>query len=196
MFYSRSQDQTNPYRGDSLIVGEPDIRADIKKILTEERRGREVVLRRARRHQDKTPVQCECRKQTGRNNEPEFGCRVCDGNGYLFDDFPVVGYLNSSSLEKDKGKIKNYGNKETQSEILYLEYDCLYRYTEDTLDFPDKFDMVWVPKKDINGKTISPLAPEMSYNIQVVDPFRLDSRGRIEYYKIILTSHYRRSSEQ
>lgn len=195
MFYKRTSSK-NPYLQATPIVGEPDIRAELKMILQEERKGTEVIYRRARRDENRNPVLCECRKNNRNNEADSYGCRVCKGMGYLFDDYPLFGYLNSSQTEEDRGRIRSFGNKETQSEVIYLEYDCIFRYTNNRLDLPDKYDMIWLPLKDIEGKIISPLRPETMYNVQVVDPFKLDSNGRIEYYKITLTSHYRQNSKQ
>ena len=182
----------NPYKKKAAVSSEIDLRLELTRILKTEKKGTHVVYRRARR-ENGSPVLCECRK-TGLSGEPSaLSCRVCDGMGYLYDDYPMIGYLDISSGlgEEDNGEIKLQGKEREKKDILYLEYDCLLPYTKKTTDVPDVFDRIWLPKKDINGKLVTPLSFDLKYVITGVDCFRLDFNGRIEYHKIYLTSQYR-----
>ena len=188
--YNQGKILTNPYTNvNNGKIGEPDIRSEIKGIISDENRGSLMVYRRARRDEQGKPIPASSRREN-RSREIVHGIPSNDGQtmGYLFDDHIIRGYIDLSSLNHHSGTVKPYGDSRVENKVVFLEYDCLSRITENNTDMPDQKDQIILPKIDLDGNILSPLQASEIYTIGTVEHFRLDGAGRIEYHKLSLIS--------
>jgi hypothetical protein len=176
----------NPYDYRQLTPGEPDLRHELRRILYEEGRGSYFIYRRARRDTAGKPILAES-TISNRSAEATFGTNK--GMKYLFDDYLVTGYLSEGTTFHDTGTVKSYGDSRTDKITLFLEYDVLFKKTNNTKDLPDTFDKILVPEIDINGNLTSPLKCSTKYDLGSPEPYRLNSHGRVEFFRLNLISN-------
>lgn len=172
------------------IKKEPDLRFELKKIIYTESRGQYIVYRRARRDANQVPM---LSNSAGSNRSSETLFKGNEGMRYLFDDYLIQGVLALGGINHETGVVKGYGDSRTDGRVLYLEHDILSRATNNSFDMPDEHDKIIVPMYDIEGKLKSPLSVDEEFNVGVVEPFRLNSIGRVEYFKLRLLSQFDRS---
>jgi hypothetical protein len=177
----------NPYYMNINHTHEPDFRFEINKILHTEKRGTFYIYRRVKRDINGFPIIADS-SLTNRSAEATFGTNK--GMKYLFDDLMVIAYRSEGSTLHPTGNVKEYGDSRTDNLALYLEYDFLFKETNNKNDLPDEFDKIIVPELDIDGNLRSPLKINTKYDIGSVEPYRLDQFGRVEYYKINLLSNF------
>jgi hypothetical protein len=187
MSYSTNNLVNNPYSVTPVVVGEPDMRAELTRLLHIEKRGSFYIYRRVRRDADGFPIIADS-SLTNRSAEPTYGTNK--GMKYLFDDYMVIGYRSEGTTFHEHGKIKDYGDSRTDAVCLFVEYDFLYKHTNNLQDISDEFDKVIIPVTDINGNVISPLRIQTQFDIGSVEPYRLDGFGRVEFFKINLDSNF------
>jgi len=160
----------------------------MKELIRDEERGADILYRRTTM-EDGHPKKCECRKKN-RSGEPDrdIRCSICQGLGYYFTDHLTRAYVNHSQAYAQYLKIKKQGGARTEYKTVYFEWDFLQKITGDFGDIPHKFDRVIQIQQDLDGNPLSPLNEREVYEILSVDPYRLDSRGRIEYYRLRVIS--------
>ena len=187
--YSSGKQVNNSYSRTAAVIGEPDIRDEIHKIVVTENRGPVFIYRRVRRDEKGLPILSPSR-QSNRSREisMDIPSNVSDSMGYLFDDYGMRGYLDLTLPDHYPGRIQGAGDSRNENKVLILEYDCLYKITGSKTDMPDEKDQIIIPKTDIEGVVLSPLQVSEIYYVSTVEAFRLDGNGRIEYYKLNLTS--------
>jgi hypothetical protein len=185
-FYTNNANK-NPYNSDGTIIyGEPDLRKEIAEILHNEKRGQYLIYRRVRRDSNGNAILAPS-TMTNRSAEATFGTNK--GMKYLFDDHLVVGYISEGSTFHETGSVKSYGDSRVDKNVLFLEYDVIYKMTNRLNDIPHTDDKILVPELDINGNLVSPLKCWMRYDLGSPEPYRLDGRGRVEFFKINLISN-------
>jgi hypothetical protein len=187
MDFYNSRDIKNPYNNNgSMSYGEPDLRKELAEILYNEKRGQYLIYRRVRKDLSGHPILAPS-TLTNRSAEATFGTNK--GMKYLFDDHLIIGYISQGSVFHETGSIKEYGDSRTDKNVLYLEHDAIYKMTNSTSDMPETNDKILVPELDINGNLVSPLKCWMRYDLGSPESYRLDSRGRVEFFKINLISN-------
>ena len=184
-FYKNSKIK-NPYSQSKLVLGEPDLRSELKNILFKEDRGSFVVYRRVRRDQEGTPILSES-TLTNRSAEATYGTNK--GMKYLFDDHLIICYLSQGSNFHETGLVKEYGDSRTDKTTIFLEHDVIKKITGSISDFPDEFDKILVPKIDLDGSIISPLKCFLKYDIGSCEHYRLNNNGQVEFFKLNLVSN-------
>lgn len=195
MSFSSGSSISNPYStATTTIVGEPDIREEIHRIIHNEKRGSYLVYRRARRDEKGTPILSPTR-QNNRSRETNFDIptNISDSMGYLFDDIVTIGLLNLSLPDHLAGKVQMPGDIRNDNQLVYFPYDVLKKITGSETDMPDPIDQILFPKRDLEGDVLSPLQIEAVYNITSVEPFRLDQQGRVEFFRVTLKSKAERN---
>jgi hypothetical protein len=188
--FNKGKIQDRFFTPDKAMKKEPDLRYELKKIIYQENRGQYVVYRRARRDENQAPILSNA-ANSNRSSEVLF--KGNEGMKYLFDDYLIQGVLALSGINHETGVVKGYGDSRTDGRVLYLEHDILSRATNNSFDMPDEHDKIIVPMYDIEGKLKSPLTIDEQFQVGVVEPFRLNSIGRIEYFKLRLLSQFDRS---
>ena len=173
--------------GPGAIDDNVDIRSEIKKIIIDEFRSIPVIYRRVRRDSNMAPIISPDRKDN-RSGAPSLDIPSRDGGniGYLFDDFLLYGFMPGDISEASAIKVIAAGQTKTESKELFLEYDCLQRFTRNNLDIPDEKDVIIFPTMDIEGKVISPLRASEYCRIKSVESFRLENYGRVEFFRLSL----------
>ena len=184
-FYKKSP-INNPYSQTKIVMGEPDLRKEIKRILYDESRGSYLIYRRVRRDAQGNPIIADS-SLSNRSVEATYGTNK--GMKYLFDDHMIVGYISEGSTFHDTGIVKEYGDSRTDKNTLFLEYDVLLKISNNHNDMPDEFDKILVPHVDLDGNISSPLKCSLKYDIGSCEPYRLDKSGRVEFFKINLVSN-------
>lgn len=191
-FYKRQETigQTNPYSKQDIVTSEADLRAEFKRIIHEERRGGYYIYRRVRRDSEGYPI-LDPSVLNNRSAEASYGDN--QGMKYLFDDYLVNGYLSRGSTFHETGRVKEYGDSRTDLLALFLEYDVLFKNTNNLKDMPDEYDKILEPRYDINGKLLSPLQINIQYDIGSCEPYKLDRDSRVEFFKLNLVSNMDKS---
>jgi hypothetical protein len=175
----------NPFNSKVEVTGEPDLREEIKRILYDEKRGSYFIYRRVRRDAEGYPLLAPS-SITNRSAEPTFGTNK--GMKHLFDDYIVLGYLSTGTTFHDTGSVKEYGDSRSDKITIFLEHDVLKKITNNNKDMPTTDDKIFVPEIDIDGTVMSPLKSLMMYNIGSPEAYRLDVRGRVEFFRLNLIS--------
>lgn len=176
----------NPY-GHVTRDMDIDFRKELTKILSAEQEGSFFVYRRVRRDSQGYPIIANS-SLDNRSAEATFGTNK--GMKYLFDDYMIRGYLSEGSTFHEPGKVVKYGDSRTDSGMLFVEYDSLYKITGNKTDMPDAYDKIILPEFDIEGQLISPLKVRLRFDIGSVEPYRLSAFGRVEFFKINLLSNF------
>lgn len=176
----------NPY-GNVTRDYDIDLRKELTKILSAEKEGSFFVYRRVRRDSQGHPIIADS-SLTNRSAEPTFGTNK--GMKYLFDDYTIRGYLSEGSTFHEPGKVVKYGDSRTDSGMLFVEFDTLYKITGSKLDMPDAYDKIILPEFNIEGELTSPLKVRLRFDIGSVEPYRLSAFGRVEFFKINLLSNF------
>jgi len=194
MYYNGKKISNLHNRSSSQAIGEPDIRAEIRKIFETEGRASYYIYRRARRDAAGLPILSPTR-MNNRSREANYDVptNASDSMGYLFDDIPILGYIAETYADHMPGRVQKPGDSRNDDKCLFLQYDVLSSITGDDYDMPDEIDQIIIPKYDLEGNIQSPLRVEELYNITSVEPYRLDGNGRIEYHKLNLLSKHERS---
>lgn len=187
MSYSTTNSIASPYSTTPIVMGEPDIRAELTKLLHAEKRGSFYIYRRVRRDAEGYPIIADS-SLTNRSAEATYGTNK--GMKYLFDDYMIIAYRSEGTTFHEHGKVKEYGDSRTDAVCLFAEYDFLFKHTGSLNDIGDEFDKIIIPVTDLNGKVISPLRIQTQFDIGSVEPYRLDGFGRVEFFKINLDSNF------
>jgi len=186
--YKKNTQCLNIYGGDAGSIQGVDVRKEIHDLLYTDDTGTEVIFRRAR-IENGVPKKCECTK-TSRSNEAnkDIPCNNCNGLGYYYSDIVVRTYINHSQAYSIHTRFKPEGTHQTEWKTAYFEWDFIKNALDDGDNIPNRFDSIIQIKKDLNGKILSPSSVREIYEILSVEPYRLDSNGRIEYYRIRIIS--------
>lgn len=137
--------------------------------------GQCFLIRRARRDDKGQPIDCACiQPLQGHHASPN--CSYCHGEGFLWDEEWVVGYVNS--LSSSSGLANNFlrynpGILNRDLKIFYLRYDT-------DLKHGDKIVEV---KLDSEGRVSTPYVRESIYKPQTIYDARSDN-GRIEFFEV------------
>lgn len=181
--YSGSPTCLDLYDAQGKSVVGIDLRKELRDILYTDNQGTEVIYRRTRL-EDGVPKRCECTK-TSRSQEAnkDIPCDNCSGMGYYYSDIITRTYINHSQAYSIYKKYKAEGESNVEYKTLYLEWNFIKEALDDGNNIPNRFDRVIQLKKDLAGKIMSPSTVREVYEILSVEPYRLDSNGRIEYYR-------------
>jgi hypothetical protein len=190
-FYKkRPKSERGPYdRVDTRLASEIDLRAELTELLRANQRGTWFLYRHARMDANGKPIKHPYVNET-RSGEPPIDVGQMDSTdrGYLYDDYMVFGYMNHSQAYSIYKKKEKAGDSTVDYRTVYLEYDVVREATGRDDLLPTKFDRIIRVEKDLSGKVQSPLQIKEKYDILSVDPYRLDSSGRIEYYRLRVIS--------
>lgn len=165
---------------------EIDLRRELNRFLTgsseEIPKGQIMVLRKMRRAAGAPPVptlashlqRCDC--YTSPTDEPDitYPCRVCGGEGFLYDEEFIVGYEEERFEYIDVEERKKYSTAPLGMSFVYIEY-----YKEGL----SRYDKVLEVQLDTEGEVVSPVAIMRKHNIHMATPFRGDN-GRVEYWRL------------
>jgi hypothetical protein len=189
-FYKKKNSKQGPYkRVDTRLASEIDLREEMDELLKDNQRGTWYIYRRTRTDAKGNPIKHPYVNET-RSGEPPLDVGQIDATdrGYLYDDFMVFGYMNHSQAYSIYKKVEKPGDSNVEYRTLYLEYDTVKEAVGREDLNPTRFDRILRPKKDLSGKVLSPLSIREKYDVLSVDPYRLDSSGRIEYYRLRVIS--------
>lgn len=180
--YQNQNNTYNPYNSTLDSVSGVDLRAELKELFWDEEESTKLLYRRIL-FEDGFPKRCKCREDN-RSNEPDrdIKCSICGGMGYYFQDYLVRGYVNHSQAYAQYLKVKPVGGAKTEYKTAYLQWNSLGN------NIPNKLDRIYQLQQDLEGKLVSPLAISQAYEILSVDPYRLDNKGRMEYYRFRIIS--------
>lgn len=174
----------NPWALTSIDTNksEIDLRKHIKEILHgagpgTTPKGTPFLLRKARFDDAGKLVVCSCRGSVAGESPKNVGhrCRFCDGEGFLWDDTRVIGYLSWEFPQENISEGKEYGRWSPESPLLYLEYYHVINLN----------DIIIEPVKDAEGVVLSPIQIKKRFNILSIHELRGDY-GRIEYFRLRL----------
>ena len=182
-FFNKGEVHSTFYKIPEIKIKDIDIRHEIKKIIYKEKRGQYVVYRRARRDADGLPMLSNA---ANANRSGEVVYANNEGMRYLFDDYLILGMISLGNINHETGKVESYGDSRNDGRVLYLEHDILSKATKNAFDMPDEHDKIIVPKYDTEGQIGSKIQVDEVFNVGVVEPFRLEATGRVEYYKMRL----------
>lgn len=174
---------------------EVDLREELQDLLLNTEKNTWFLYRRVRLDNNDLPVK-HPEVFNNRNGEVirDINNEVSTNNGNLFDDYVVPGYLNHAQSYSVYNRFIDPGEAKTDYKTAYFKYDFLEKATGIKDAIPKLHDKIYLLKLDIEGKVISPLQVEVYYDLLSIDSYRLDSRGRIEYYRIRLISVTNESS--
>ena len=166
-----------------------DIRKALHKILYTDKQGTDIIYRRAQLDNRGLPIKCECTKNNrSQEADKDIECNQCSGLGYYYNDILTKTYMNHSQAYAIYKKFKNLGDSQVEYKTTYFEWDFIKNALDDGDNIPNRFDRIIEVKKDLAGNLISPLTAREIYEILSVEPYRLDSSGRIEYYRVRIIS--------
>jgi hypothetical protein len=159
---------------------EIDLRKEFKRMLygygPEIPKGQAGLLRRMRLDDDNDKIRCDCVDELTHEPDKEYFCPRCAGEGYLWDEEPIVYYKVLTS--SDQGLARK--NKMYPAGVLNVEYT--YFYVEHFVN-PNRYDKIIEVQKDLEGDPDSPLSLIGVYKIATAQAFRSD-RGRVEYWRL------------
>jgi len=185
MDFYRSTNLThlNPYNTPISEYGEIDLRKELHDILWTEKRGMYLIYRKVRFHHG-YPFKCTCWDAFTQEQDVDTTCDTCKGLGYLFDDYIVRGYRSSTQAFSGSPVMEDEGKKLNLFELFYFEHNFISLQSGNNLDIPTTYDKIIEVEMDIDGAISSPLKQRIRYDILSTDAYRLDERGRIEYYRM------------
>ena len=190
-FYKKpTQVGSNPYDTvDTRLASEIDLRAELSELLRDNKRGTWFLYRHARMDDKGRPVKHPYTREN-RSGEAPTDVKQIDANdrGYLYDDYIILGYLNHSQAYSIYKKVQKTGDSTVEYRTVYFEWDTVKKMTGREDIVPTKFDRIIVLEKDLDGKLKSPIDIREKFDVLSVDPYRLDSSGRIEYYRLRVIS--------
>jgi hypothetical protein len=160
-----------------------DLRAELHSILYNENRGTSILYRRMQT-ENQIPKRCICWNQRTQEPDIDIQCKYCRGTGYFFNDYLVVGFKSHSQGYATNRGYEDPGIKHNLFRTFYFEHDFLSLQSGNNLDIPTTYDKIIEVETDIDGIVSSPLRQLIKYDILSVDSYRLESNGRIEYYRI------------
>lgn len=164
---------------------ELDLRVELARTLNgecdETAKGQFIVLRRMRRQpgvilvtKDDDLQHCQC-KLNCYANEPddEFGCDLCEGEGYLFDDEVLLARRQTKFNVPATEVWRPHGKVHVDSINWYLEY-----HQEVT-----RYDKVIEIGLHPDGAIINPITFVNHHDVHDAEEFRGDF-GRLEFYRL------------
>jgi hypothetical protein len=164
---------------------EIDLRAEMKIMLEgneySPRRGHWVLLRRMDRRQ-----RCICWNRKGRDeeinsldqgkyNEPELRCKICNGEGWIYEDELHLARRRLVSPEI------GLAASEAMTDIGWMNINYIVFYFQYYVEL-DKGDKIIEIELDSDENPVRPYVMKEIYRIAVAEPFR-DQIGRIEYWR-------------
>ena len=183
---SRNNTLYNSSFGQSLEV---DLRRELQELFNDEARSAVYLYRRIRMDENNKPVRHPYTR-TNRSGEgpKDVGAEGSTGTGFLYDDYLVKGFMNHSQAYAITKRVEGPGDSTVELRTMYFPYNFLSKITGNEYDIPTKYDRIARLEQDLEGGVKSPLELREKYDIQSVDPYRLDSNGRIEYYRLRVIS--------
>jgi len=163
---------------------ELDLREEMNRTLfganDEIAKGRLFILRRMRLQPGLTYptkptdlLECSCRTSHHHEADVEYACHICKGEGYLFDDEPVIGYRADRYGYQDIEERMPQSIQHFNTPFIYLDYH----------ENVSRYDKVIEALLNEEGEIVSPTIEKERYNIHYAEPFRSDN-GRIEYWRL------------
>ena len=185
--YSVGKSGVNPY-GSTKRPG-IDLRFEIDELLEKEMKATWMLFRRVRMDARGLPTK-HPDVFTNRNGEMprDVLSSGSTNNGNLYDDHIVLGFMNHSQAYSITNRFKPQGESSVDYRTVYFKHDFLSSVSNDPIAIPTNLDKIVRLKQDLEGNLISPSQVIERYDILSVDPYRLDSLGRIEYYRIRVIS--------
>lgn len=168
---------------------ELDLRYELDELLIGTEKNAWFLYRRARLDEKGLPKK-HPEVFNNRNGEVirDLNYAVATNNGNLFDDYVVPGFLSHAQSYSTVNRFRDPGEAKTDNKTAYFKYDFLEQATGIKDSIPNLYDKIYQVKMDIEGQVVSPIEIYKSYDVLSIDPYRLDSRGRIEYYRFRLIS--------
>ena len=184
--YKVGKSGVNPY---GASRPELDLRAELDELLEGDRKGTWMMFRRVRMSDKGLPVK-HPDVYSNRNGEMsrDILSSGSTNNGNLYDDHIVLGFMNHSQAYSITNRFKSQGESMVDYRTVYFKYNFLTEVANDPIAIPTVLDKIVRLKQDLEGNLISPSQVIERYDILSVDPYRLDSLGRIEYYRIRVIS--------
>lgn len=185
--YKVGKASANPYG--AKLPSDISLRSELQELFQKDAVATWMLYRRVRMDDKGLPVK-HPDIFTNRNGEmPRDTLSIgSTNNGYLYDDHVVLGYLNHSQAYSITNRYKAAGESSVDYRTVYFMYDFLPGVFGESGAVPHNLDKVLRLKQDLEGNLISPSQIIEQYDILSVDPYRLDSYGRIEYYRLRVIS--------
>lgn len=166
-------------------LGDIDIRGEVAEMFHKDMTSAWFLFRRARRNENGVPVKHPYTKENRNAEGPvDIGQEDSNDKGYLYDDHIVKGYFNHSQAYAIYERTRKAGDITTEYRTIYFEWNFLDPKGDKQFEIPDKFDRVILVESDMEGNILSPIKTRQKFGILSVDPYRLDSSGRIEYHRV------------
>lgn len=189
---------SNPYKSgqaskhlykEKTVDAEVDLREEFEELLKTDARDTWFLYRKIRVDESGNPVKHPDIFDNRSGEMPrDVLSRGSTNNGNMYDDYMVRGYLNHSQAYSITNRFKDAGESKPDYKTFYLDYNFLEAATGVDGFYPSVFDKIIQVRLDKEGNVLSPLKVFKSFDILSVDPYRLDSSGRIEYYRFRLIS--------
>ena len=184
-FYTSTQTLTpffdsNPY---TVGINNVDLREELHRIIWIENRGPYLLYRKTR-FENGYPKKCVCFHSFTQEPDLDTKCNICDGLGYVFDDYIIRGHKSHSQAYSGAVHFKGDGKQTALFNSFYLEHNIISVTTGNNLDIPTPYDKIIEIDQDIDAKFKTPLKQLVRHDILSVDAYRLEADGRIEYYRI------------
>lgn len=141
-------------------------------------KGSYYIIRQLKLDDNNKPIECTCRTNVYKESPKNKGslCRFCKGEGFLWEDKLVTGYLYIEYPSSNLNRPEPFGSISPQPPILFLDHTNIVR----------EYDKILEPLKDSEGKLISPLKINKRYSVTNVDSMRGDN-GRVEFIRVRLS---------
>lgn len=167
----------NPYQD----LEEIDLRQEILDFIAGDDFGKEkwnpFIFRKRRYSQESGYQYCTCWNHA--SNEGRVGCADCDGEGILWDEIIIPGFIyriTTKSLASDYGFRENLGRAENSYLGFITPYDVTIRAG----------DHIMVPHLTSSGTFTHPITTDGTYFVNQARKLRLDFGG-VEFGEAIMT---------
>lgn len=168
---------------------EVDLRQELDELLIGSQKNAWFLYRKVRLNEKGLPEK-HPEVFNNRNGEVirDLNLSVATSDGNLFDDYVVPGYLSHAQSYSTINRFREPGEAKTDNKTAYFKHNFLEEITGIKDSIPNLYDKIYQVKMDVEGHVASPIQIYKSFDVLSIDPYRLDSRGRIEYYRFRLIS--------
>jgi len=187
-----NENKINVYSSGTNVTGGISLRDEFYGLMDEDLVFQYFVYRRV------SDIVCDCVKNSY-TKEPDIDiqCKICEGTGRIFKDYLVRGFIREeSSINNDRPRFRDseIGSEDKDVRIVYIASKEIPEQLLDNSSFEVKSrDEIILIELTEDGDIISPITATGYYNISTAATNRLDSHGRIEYYRIRVASTPRRN---
>lgn len=178
-YYTKTTSSVN-YYGTTTNGAEPNMRQEMINTLhgsyPEVAKGKNVILRRARRDDDGNTIPCACIDPVTKEPDKDRFCPFCLGTGWYFDEEYIVAYrvlLDVTFSSRRRHDRMEAGNLDVPFIAFYTEYT----------GYITKEDKIAEVELNDDGTVVTPLHYLAVFEVDKAWDYRADN-GKLEYWKV------------